>query len=104
MTLPIPGEVTGLGVSLRARAIGEAGGIAAAVLRAPQAGDRVKLKYSRGAKPLKEIFERMGVGAEARRDWPVVEWAGKIVWMRDVVVEAEGLGFAVEVTEAPGTN
>ncbi len=102
--LPIPGEVTGLGVSLRARVIGEAGEIPAAVLRTPRAGDRVKLKYSRSAKPLKEIFERMGVGAEARRDWPVVEWAGKIVWMRDVVVEAEGLGFAVEVTEAPGTN
>jgi tRNA(Ile)-lysidine synthase len=95
--LPIPGEVTGLGVTLRARLVGEADGIPAAILRTPRPWDRVKLKYSRSAKPLKEIFERMGVGAEARREWPVVEWEGRLVWMRDVVAEAEDVPFAVEV-------
>jgi tRNA(Ile)-lysidine synthase len=94
--LPIPGEVTGLGVTLRARVVGEGDGIPVAILRTARPGDRVKLKYSRGAKPLKEIFERMGVEAEARRDWPVVEWEGRVVWMKDVVVEAEGLAFVVE--------
>jgi tRNA(Ile)-lysidine synthase len=95
--LPIPGEVTGLGVTLRARVVGEADGISAAILRTARPGDRVKLKYSRSAKPLKEIFERMGVGAEARRDWPVLAWEGRLVWMRDVVAEAEDVPFAVEV-------
>ena len=95
--LPIPGEVTGLGVTLRARLVGEADGIPAAILRTPRPWDRVKLKYSRSAKPLKEIFERMGVGAEARREWPVVEWEGRLVWMREVVAEAEDVPFAVEV-------
>jgi tRNA(Ile)-lysidine synthase len=94
--LPIPGEVTGLGVTLRARVIDEADGIPAAILRTARPGDRVKLKYSRSAKPLKEIFERMGVGAEARRDWPVLEWGGRIIWIKDAVVEAE-LPFAMEV-------
>jgi hypothetical protein len=57
----------------------------------------VRLRHSRGAKPLKEIFERMNVAADARKGWPVVEWQGRIVWMKDVVVEAEGVPFTVEM-------
>jgi tRNA(Ile)-lysidine synthase len=89
--LPIPGEVAGLGVRLQATLRGEANGAGfpAAILRTPKAGDRVKLKHSRGPKPLKEIFERMGVDAEERKTWPVVEWQGRIVWMQGVVVERE---------------
>ena len=96
--LAIPGEVEGLGVRLRARLVGEAreGMLPAAILRTPRAGDRVKLKYSRGAKPLKEIFERMQVAAEDRKSWPLLEWGGQIVWMTGVVVEAE-IPFVVEV-------
>ena len=40
----------------------------------------------------------MGVEAEARKGWPVLEWEGRVVWMKDVVVEAEGVAFVVEVT------
>lgn len=96
--LPIPGEVAGQGIRLRARLTGDERERTwpAAILRTPRAGDRVKLRYSRGPKPLKEIFERMQVEAEARKTWPLVEWAGRIVWMKDVVVEAEA-PFAVEV-------
>jgi tRNA(Ile)-lysidine synthase len=73
-------------------------GLAAAILRAPKAGDRVRLRYSRGEKPLKEIFERMNAGAEARKGWPVLEWEGQIVWMKGVVLEVEaGIPFVVEV-------
>jgi len=36
----------------------------------------VRLRHSRGAKPLKEIFERMNIDAAARRAWPVLEWTG----------------------------
>jgi tRNA(Ile)-lysidine synthase len=63
--------------------------IPAATLRTPIPGDRVQIKHTRGPKPLKEIFERMGVPAEERKTWPVVEWQGRIVWMRGVVVEGE---------------
>jgi tRNA(Ile)-lysidine synthase len=69
-----------------------------AILRVPKTGDRVRLRYSRGAKPLKEIFERMNVAAEARKSWPVLEWEGRIVWMKDVAIEPEaGIPFVVEL-------
>jgi tRNA(Ile)-lysidine synthase len=97
--LPIPGEVTGLGVTLRARWTGESrkGTLPAASLRTPKPGDRVTLKHSRGPKPLKEVFERMGVAAEQRRMWPVVEWQGRIVWMRGVVVENASAVPAIDI-------
>ncbi len=95
----IPGEATGLGVTLRVTLVAgsEPGSGATAVLRAPKPGDHVRLRYSRGAKPLKEIFERMNVEAEARRTWPVLEWEGRIVWMKDVAVDPEaGIPFVVQ--------
>jgi tRNA(Ile)-lysidine synthase len=98
----IPGEVSGLGVHLRVvlRPTSEAvPGMA--VLRAPKAGDRVKIRYSRGAKPLKEIFERMQAEPVARKTWPVLEWQGRIVWMKGVEVEPEReVPFAVETVGA----
>jgi tRNA(Ile)-lysidine synthase len=97
----IPGSVTGLGVELRLRmaeGANQEARVAPAILRAPQAGDRVRVRHSRGAKALKEIFERMSVGAEARRTWPVLEWEGRIVWMKGVAVEAE-IPFVVEAVE-----
>ena len=36
---------------------------------------------------MKEVLERMRVPGEERARWPVVEWQGKIVWMRGVQVE-----------------
>lgn len=104
--LRIPGEVMGLGVTLRARLLtGDAGTeLPPAVLRTPKPGDRVKLRYSRGPKPLKEIFERMQVAAEARGAWPVLEWEGRIVWMQGVEVETEGVPFGVEVVSDGGTD
>lgn len=103
--LPIPGEVAALGVTLIAKPLGagarqdgsEHRAIPAAILRTPQLGDRVTLRHSRGPKPLKEIFERLGVAAEERKTWPVVEWQGRIVWMRGVAVEGEA-PFEVEVS------
>lgn len=95
--LPIPGEVTGLGVTLRATLIGDPASnpIPPAILRTPRPGDRVQLKHSRGAKPLKEIFERMGIPADDRKSWPVVEWQSRIVWMQGAVVDPSKLPFEV---------
>ncbi|MGC2635994.1 MAG: tRNA lysidine(34) synthetase TilS, partial [Acidobacteriaceae bacterium] len=93
--LPIPGEVTGLGVTLRAKLRDEAAHtpdppapIAPALLRTPRPGDRVQIAHSRGPKPLKEIFERLSIPADQRKFWPVVEWQGRIVWLKDVFVAA----------------
>jgi tRNA(Ile)-lysidine synthase len=89
--LPIPGEVTGLGVTLRATLLSADpnAAIRNAILRTPRPGDRVTLRHSRGPKPLKEIFERINADPEARKTWPVLEWDKRIVWMKDVVLEAE---------------
>jgi tRNA(Ile)-lysidine synthase len=91
--LPIPGEVSGLGVALRARLRPESqelNGVPAAILRTPRPGDRVRLRYARAAKPLKDVLSRMGgIDAEGRKCWPVLEWQGRIVWMKGAVLEAE---------------
>lgn len=57
---------------------------AAACVRAWRPGDRVELAHSREPKKVKEILERMGIRGEDRVLWPVVEWRGRIVWMRGV--------------------
>lgn len=95
----IPGEAAGFGVRLRIRMSAgvSAEGVAPALLRAPRAGDRVRIRHSRAGKPLKEIFERTNVAADARKTWPLLEWQGRIVWMKDVQVEPEEVPFVVEV-------
>ncbi len=93
----IPGDASGFGVHLRVAVAAGTAVEGTAVLRAPRAGDRVKIRYSRGAKPLKEIFERMQVESEARKTWPVLEWQGRIVWMKGVVLEPEAVPFVVEM-------
>ena len=100
MEVPIPGDASGFGVRLRVAVAAGAAVEGTAVLRAPKAGDRVKIRYSRGEKPLKEIFERMQVEAEARKTWPVLEWQGRIVWMKGVELEAEAVPFVVEMVGA----
>lgn len=100
MEVAIPGEVAALGVRLRLLPVTKVGRTnpTTAMLRPPKVGDRVKIRYSRGAKPLKEIFERMQVEAEARKSWPLLEWEGRIVWIKGVEVEPETeLPFTVEV-------
>lgn len=99
VTVPIPGEAEGLGVRLRVKLTPGAdhNGVVPAMLRVPRAGDRVRMRHTRAAKPLKEIFERMSVDGEARKMWPVLEWQGRIVWMKDVVLDPElPVPFSVE--------
>jgi tRNA(Ile)-lysidine synthase len=66
-----------------------------AVLRAWKAGDRVTLRHGRGPKKVAEVLDRLHVLGADRKAWPVVEWQGKIVWMRGVEVEAPGFVFTV---------
>jgi tRNA(Ile)-lysidine synthase len=102
----IPGEVEVLDVRLRLRMTAEASpnGIKPALLRGPKPGDRVHMRYTRGAKPLKEVFERMNVDADSRRKWPLLEWQGRIVWMKGIAVDPEpSVPFSVEALEA-GSN
>ena len=94
----IPGEIRApeYGVCLR----GESAAIAhpatlRATLRPWKAGDRVTLRSSRGPKKVAAVLDRLHVVGAARRNWPVVESEGKIVWMRGVDVDAPGFRFTV---------
>jgi len=98
----IPGEIRApeYGVHLRGEraAAPEADGLAcAATLRSWKAGDRVMLRHSRGAKKVAEVLDRLHVLGAARKNWPVVESAGKIVWMRGVEVDAPEFRFTAQM-------
>ena len=60
-----------------------------AVLRPWKAGDRVRLRYSSGPRKVKEVLERMKITGEDRIGWPVLEIAGRILWMRGVELEPD---------------
>jgi tRNA(Ile)-lysidine synthase len=90
--IPVPGEGEGLGVRVRIAVSGpqpSAGGRQLAVLRNWRAGDRVHLRHSSGPRKVKEVLERMKVSGSERASWPVLEWNGRIVWMRGAAVEPE---------------
>jgi tRNA(Ile)-lysidine synthase len=90
----IPGEVRApeYGLCLRA----ESAATASATLRPWKSGDRVTLRHSRGPKKVAEVLDRLHVLGEARKNWPVVESEGKIVWMRGAEVEAPGFRFTAQ--------
>jgi tRNA(Ile)-lysidine synthase len=69
-----------------------------ATLRNWKPGDRVRLRYSGGARKVKEVLERLRVTGSGRAVWPVLEVDGRIVWMKGVEVEPEE-GIAVTVAE-----
>lgn len=96
---PVPGEAEGFGVRLflkLTRGVSQ-NGFAPALLRTPKPGDRARMRYTRGAKPLKEVFERMNVDADSRKNWPLLEWQGQIVWMKNVAIDPEPpIPFSIE--------
>jgi tRNA(Ile)-lysidine synthase len=88
--LPLPGEATAERFGLVFRATcHQLSEPATALIRAPRAGERVRLRHSQAPKRIKEVFERMQVAAPERRSWPVIEWQGEIVWMLGVELESE---------------
>ncbi len=89
-TLPVPGRVEAVALGLVCTATVERGAaftLPPATVRAWRPGDRVTLEHTRGPKKVKEVLERMRVQGAERARWPVVEWQGKIVWMRGVRVD-----------------
>jgi hypothetical protein len=57
------------------------------VLRVWKAGDRVRLRYTLREQKVKEVLGRLKATASERAVWPVLEWGGRIVWMRGAEVE-----------------
>jgi tRNA(Ile)-lysidine synthase len=94
----IPGVVEAPDFGLRLRVETDTPGRAR--LRVWKAGDRVRLRYSSGPRKVKEVLERLRVTCSDRARWPVLEVAGRIVWMEGAEVEPEP-GIRV-IAEAAG--
>jgi tRNA(Ile)-lysidine synthase len=60
-----------------------------ALLRSWRPGDRVRISHSSRSHKVKEVLERMKVTGTSRSSWPVLEWAGKIIWMQGIQLESE---------------
>ena len=94
----VPGEIVGsaFGIHLRLEVSrtpvdGGSPGLAAprGTLRNWRPGDRVRLRYTSGPRKVKEVLERLRVTGSSRAVWPVLEVAGKIIWMKGVELEPE---------------
>ncbi len=107
--LPVPGSVVATEYGLRASAERNAGvapGEAGEPLRVRvwQAGDRVRLRYSRAPKKVAEALERMRVFGPDRERWPVVVRGRSVLWLRGAEVDPAELarvGIRLEVREEP---
>ena len=99
-TVEVPGEILapewGIQVRISASASPDhSPPLGRAVLRPWKPGDRVRLRHSGGPRKVKEVLERMHVTGSARANWPVLEIAGRILWMQGVLLEPEP---GIEVT------
>lgn len=108
VAIPVPGEAESEEFGLRVRIETDGDQPSAlsrhtAVLRNWRPGDRVQLRHSSTPKKVKEVLERLKVSGADRVCWPVLELAGRIVWMQGVVVEPEP-GARVSVTELKRTD
>jgi tRNA(Ile)-lysidine synthase len=99
VTFQVPGHLTlpALGLQIRI----ETPSPGAATFRGWKPGDRVQLRYSSGPRKVKEVLERMKVNGAARSTWPVIEIAGRIVWMLGAALEPEA-GLRINVDSIAG--
>ncbi len=98
---PVPGQINApvFGLSLKIDFDGtkSVAGPATVVLRNWRPGDRVRLRYSSGPRKVKEVLEHLRVTGSERTVWPVLEFDGRLIWMRGVELEPEP-GLVVTAT------
>ena len=93
--VPVPGYADAPQFGLRIRIevspdpAGPAEPSGPALLRSWRPGDRVRIAHSSRFHKVKEVLERMKVTGTSRAAWPVIEWAGKIIWMRAIQLEPD---------------
>ncbi|MGC9159496.1 MAG: tRNA lysidine(34) synthetase TilS [Terracidiphilus sp.] len=102
-SVAIPGEIEAPAFGLRLRIEAESQfEQRVATLRCWKPGDRVRLRYSSAPRKIKDVLERLRVTGSDRGFWPVLEIAGRIVWMQGVEIEPEpGLHIFPVSFEAP---
>lgn len=98
-SIAVPGEILAPAFGLRLRIAISTGSdpsqqvgkevLRTARLRNWKPGDRVRLRHTSGERKVKEVLERMGVTGSGRAVWPVLEFGGRIVWMKGAEVEPE---------------
>jgi tRNA(Ile)-lysidine synthase len=97
-TVIIPGETAapafGLRLKIELTESERPTKIQLATLRNWRPGDRVRLRYSSAPRKVKEVLERLKITGSGRALWPVLEIAGRIVWMQGADVEPE-LGIRI---------
>jgi tRNA(Ile)-lysidine synthase len=90
VSVAIPGTVAAFGLQLQIEVDStQAPQGRIAILRNWKPGDRVHLRYSSGPRKVKEVLERLKVTGSGRSFWPVLEIAGRVIWMQGVEVEPE---------------
>jgi tRNA(Ile)-lysidine synthase len=98
----VPGETIAaeFGVLLRLGLSADGGGDEKnqdAMLRVWKAGDRVRLRHTLREQKVKEVLARLKASGAERAQWPVIEWQGRIVWMRGAEVERSAGDPVIEV-------
>ena len=111
VSVPVPGAVDAPAFSLRIQIANPNAPLASdlprqtALLRCWKAGDRVQLRHSSAPRKVKEVLERMKVTGSDRAAWPVLEYAGRIVWMKGVEVEPDpGFCFDISASTLPSAS
>jgi tRNA(Ile)-lysidine synthase len=104
--MPVPGQIEapsfGLNLKIELDGVKSPSGPATATLRNWRAGDRVRLRYSSGPRKVKEVLEHLRVTGSDRVLWPVLEFEGRLIWMRGVELEPEpGLRISARPLTAP---
>ena len=92
LTIPVPGELRAeaFGLHLRLESLQDsAEPLPPATLRPWKPGDRVRLRHSSVPRKVKEVLDRLHIAGEARAHWPVLEWQGRILWMRGAELEPD---------------
>lgn len=100
MRCVVPGETIAeqFGVHVRLSAAASGGPEEdEATLRVWKAGDRVRLRHTLREQKVKEVLARLKASGGERAQWPVLEWQGRIVWMRGAEVERAAGDPVIEV-------
>lgn len=111
--VPVPGESAApdFGLRIRIETLTPPGlenssqhvSAAQALLRRWKPGDRVRVRHSASPRKVKEVLERLRITGTSRASWPVLEWNGRIIWMRGVELEPEpGIHVFADLLEPDG--
>jgi tRNA(Ile)-lysidine synthase len=90
----VPGEVEAPNFGLRLQIEVAESSIAGhlpktARLRPWKPGDRVHVRHSGSPRKVKEVLERLKVTGSDRERWPVLEFDGRIIWMKGIELNPE---------------